>query len=34
MEEVNIGSVNLGIDRYDRTQMDSDLEREVNTLTI
>lgn len=34
MEKVNIGSINLGIERYDRNPIVSDLQREVNKLKI
>ena len=34
MEKINIGSINLGIERYDRNPIVSDLQREVNKLKI
>ena len=34
MEKINIGSINLGIERYDRNPIVSDLQREVSKLKI
>lgn len=34
MEKINIGSINLGIEKYDRNPIVSDLQREVNKLKI
>ena len=34
MEKVNIGSINLGIERYDRNPIVAELQRDINKLKI
>lgn len=34
MEKINIGSIDLGIERYDRNPIVADLQREVNKLKL